>query len=38
MLDVPITQDSDPEQHGIIKVSIADAAPSVGATFRLQYC
>ena len=31
MLDVPITQDSTPEQHGVIKVSIA--APSAGASF-----
>ena len=31
MLDVPITQDSVPEQHGVIKVSIAD--PSAGASF-----
>ena len=31
MLDVPITQDSDPEQHGVIKVSIVD--PSAGASF-----
>ena len=31
MLDVPITQDSVPEQHGVIMVSIA--APSAGASF-----
>ena len=31
MLDVPITLDSTPEQHGVIKVSIAD--PSAGASF-----